>query len=201
MRVSGVVVLLWAARAVAEPAPASPPLVPPPLVLPWHAGFSFRGGVHHTHVSKTEGEPDGYGPRFELELTVRPFPELVLAGFAAYSRYTSDHLYDGIARRMYDVSFETWGLGGRVYLEPHPRFFLGVGVFDQSETEGRGIGGGRYAPQDTDSATHWQFLVGGNVLQLGRYTFQVAGMYTQYEQYFSLEHVVTYGLVFGVHGE
>lgn len=199
------VVMLWAARATADPAQGTPPPEPepepPPLVLPWHAGFSLRGGVHHTHVAKGDGEPDGYGPRVELELTLRPLPVIVLAGFVAYSRYASEHLFDGVLRRMYDASFETWSLGGRVYLEPHPRVFLGVGVFDQSETEGRGIGGGRYAPVGSDSATHWQLIVGGNVLPLGRYTFQVAGMYTQYEQYFSLEHVATYSVVFGVHGE
>ena len=159
------------------------------MYWPLHAGFSLRGGFHHTHV--------------ELRAVAgrRAIPQLVLAGFVGYSSYASDHLRDGVTRQMYDVSFETWAIGGRFYLEPHPRFFLGLGVFDQSETEHGGPPGSIFATDLSHEETHVQFIVGGNLVRRGRYTVQLAATYTQYDQYDALEHVVTYGLVLGIHGE
>lgn len=204
MRFLWTVAVLSATRAMADPAPATdPPPTPvpaapsPALDTSLHPGFTLRAGFHHTRIRNDDLAGSGYGPTIEFEATLHPIEFLSVGALLANARYNSFEFHDTFSNVDREASHDMWSLGGRIYVHPHWRAFLGVAIYQQWETADFSD---LYGEMPTYSDLTAQLIAGVNVVRLDRMMLQLAATYTSYGRSGGGD-VTTYGVALGIHGE
>ena len=197
MRILWAVAVLGATRAMADPVPAAP-MPASPAADAWpHLGFTLRMGLHHTRVRNAVPNSSGYGPTIELEPTLHSNPYLSLGVFLGWSRYGSALFHDEASDVDRDADFSSWTIGARLYLQPHPRAFLGVAIYQQWETADLSALEARTVSYSDMTA---QLIAGVNLVRIDRMVLQLAGTYASYDRSGGGDATIV-GVSLGVHGE
>lgn len=162
--------------------------------------LALHAGVQHTHIDKDDGSPDGYGPRLDAEIAIQPVPPIAIGVVGGLWHYSTAGLDDGVTHTSYDIRMTHLAAGLRLYVQPHPRVFVGVTLWANRETE---------TVTSMDSTHHgsssrvdhvWEPMIGGALARIGRYDLQVMATFSHYSTYSGLEDVQMYSLMFGVRG-
>jgi len=156
--------------------------------------LTLRAGIHHTSVTKDDGEPIGVGPRVELETTWQPVPWVSAGAVGLYSHYASSNLDDFVTHSRYDVTFHDLWLGARLYVHPHWRVFVGGTLWKQWERE----------YQTITHQSEWvrnssiELVVGVNLWRLDNNLISVAATHSSYTQFLGMEEVSVWSVSVGV---